>query len=303
MSLDVLCIGHAAYDLLFYVEQFPSENSKSETALSQESGGGPAANAAYLLSLWGTRCAFAGVVGDDYFGQQILAEFKSVATNTSLLEVRSDLVTPLSFVLVSRKSGSRTLVNRKVPCSPLKLELESLAGLFPRILLFDGHELEASLSALAAFPNAISLLDAGSPREGTLALAGKVTHLVASERFALQVTALPNLASADLQRSCLDALRKRFNTTIVVTLGERGLIVSNGQGCQRLPAFPVAVADTTAAGDIFHGALAYGLLEEKPLLDNLRFASMAAALSVASPGGRQSIPSVERVKAALAHAE
>lgn len=302
MSLEVLCIGQAAYDLFLYLERFPLENSKSETALSQESGGGPAANAAYLLSLWGTRCAFAGVVGDDYYGQQIVAEFRSVGADTSLLEIRADFPTPLSVILVNRQTGSRTLVNRRVQGAPLNFEPRALAGLSPKVLLFDGHELAASLAARSAFPNAITILDAGSAREGTLALADKVTYLLASERFALQETGLPNLDSADLQQACLDMLAERFGTTAVVTLGERGLIVHDGRCHDKVPAFSAAVVDTTAAGDIFHGAFAYGALNEKPLRENLRFASMTAALSVQMPGGRKSVPRLAQVKEALANA-
>ena len=144
MPLDVLCIGHAAYDILFYLERFPSENSKTEISLSLESGGGPAANAAYLLSKWGVSCAFAGVVGDDYYGQQILAEFQSVGTDTSLLEVSSGFSTPLSLILINRQTGSRTVVNRKALNSPLRLPRTALAEVSPKILLFDGHELEAA---------------------------------------------------------------------------------------------------------------------------------------------------------------
>ena len=302
MSLEVLCIGQAAYDLFLYLERFPLENSKSETALSQESGGGPAANAAYLLSLWGTRCAFAGVVGNDYYGQQIVAEFRSVGTDTSLLEIRADFSTPLSVILVNRQTGSRTLVNRRVRGAPLSCEPRALTGLSPKVLLFDGHELAASLAAQSAFPNAITILDAGSAREGTLALADKVTYLLASERFALQETGLPNLDSADLQHACLDMLAERFRTTAVVTLGESGLIVHDGRCHDKVPAFSAAVVDTTAAGDIFHGAFAYGALNEKPLRENLRFASMTAALSVQLPGGRKSVPRLAQVKEALANA-
>jgi sulfofructose kinase len=58
--IEVLCIGHAAYDLSVFVSGFPAENSKGQTDQLLESGGGPAANAAYLLSSWRVSCAFAG---------------------------------------------------------------------------------------------------------------------------------------------------------------------------------------------------------------------------------------------------
>lgn len=54
--------------------------------------------------------------------------------------------------------------------------------------------------------------------------------------------------------------------------------------------------DTTGAGDIFHGAFAYGVLQNYSLFDTLQLSSMAASLSVSTPGGRQSIPSLSQVR-------
>jgi sugar/nucleoside kinase (ribokinase family) len=54
----VLAIGTAAYDLYFPLAGWLEENRKYEIPASQESGGGPAANAAYLLSLWEVPAAW-----------------------------------------------------------------------------------------------------------------------------------------------------------------------------------------------------------------------------------------------------
>jgi sulfofructose kinase len=162
--------------------------------------------------------------------------------------------------------------------------------------------LEASLAALKAFPRASSILDAGSLREGTAALAGKVKYLVASEKFALQVSKLKGLKSQRERRLCLSRLKNRYCNIVVVTLGERGLVADNGEGYLEMSAFKTTPVDTTAAGDIFHGAFAYGLARGIGFLEVLRFASMAAALSVTKKGGRPSIPTLAHVKKALAHA-
>ena len=303
MAVEVLCIGHAAMDLSVLVDGFPQENSKGETREMLSSGGGPAANAAYLLSKWGTRCAFAGLVGNDSHGQQVRAEFEAVGTDVSLLEQRADHATPFSVILINKQNGSRTIVNRKIPAAPLQLSEASLAGMSPGVLLFDGHELSASRSALRAFPKAISILDAGSKREGTTALAGEVDYLAASQRFALQVTALPDLDTDGNRRQCVQQLCKKYDTAVVVTLGEHGLIADDGNGYFYLPAFPAKAVDTTAAGDIFHGAFAYALTQAMPFRESLRFAAMTASLSVRVPGGRASIPELDAVKKELAHAD
>jgi sulfofructose kinase len=182
---EVLAVGLASYDVSLFVDEFPRENSKLETHEMIEQGGGPAANAAYLLSLWGAGCAFAGLLGDDSYGQRISDEFQRVGTDLSLSETHPGHATSVSVIIVNTSNGSRTIVNRKTPGSALRLEACQLQSINPKVLLFDGHELEASLLALQSFPDAASILDAGSLRPGTVELAGKVKYLVAAERFAL----------------------------------------------------------------------------------------------------------------------
>ena len=301
MQAEVLCIGHAAYDISAFVETYPAENSKCETPYSLEGCGGPAANAAWLLSTWGMSCAFAGLVGDDVYGGRIRDEFLAAGTDVSLMELRAGHATPLSMILINRQNGSRTIVNRKLKDQFLRLDEAALAGCKPRVLLFDGHEPEASLLALKRFPDATSILDAGSWREGTAMLAGKVSYLAASERFALQATGMLGIGDEGSQRNCMAQLREKFATPTIVTLGERGLVMDDGTGFRHLPAFPAKAVDTTAAGDLFHGALVHAIAETLPLWEALRFASMTASLSVRKPGGRASAPTLAEVKEALAH--
>ncbi len=297
-KLDVLAIGTAAYDFSLFIEEFPRENSKAEVYEMLEGGGGPASNAAYLLSKWGVRCAFAGLLGDDYYGQRIRDEFEAVGADLSLTETRANHPTPVSFILVNTRTGSRTIVNRKAPHGVLDLRPSHWAGLSPRVLLFDGHEGDACHAALEAFPRAASILDAGSLRPGTRDLAGKVGYLVGSERFALQATGLTDLADAAQWQECMLRLRAvaRPDAVIVITLGERGLIFDDAGGCRHLPAYRVRAVDTTAAGDIFHGAFAYAILRGFPLELTLKVASLTAALSVQERGGRGSIPSLKAVR-------
>ena len=299
--MDVLCIGHAAYDLSFYVDTFPLENSKCQTETILESCGGAAANAAYLLSKWNCRCAFAGLVGDDAYGREIEASLQRVNTDVALLERRSDHPTPVSFILVNQSNGSRTIVNRSLPQATFRVDPQAWKKQQPKVLLFDGHALEASLAALAAYPDAISILDAGSQRKGTVELADRVDFVVASERFATQVTELSGLANSRRRRLCTERLRERFGAPIVVTLGEHGYVVEDDEGFRHEPAFRVQAVDTTAAGDIFHGAFAFAVQADLPFRKSLRVASAAAALSVQVRGGRPSVPALADVEALSRH--
>lgn len=293
MSVSALCVGHAAWDLCMFVGAYPAENSKTETKLLLESGGGPAANAAWLLGHWGVPTAFAAVVGQDDYGGKAVKELEDAGVDCRLVEQRTGHATPLSFIIINRNTGSRTVVNRKLPGAGLRLTRPSLQGLDPQLLLFDGHELDASLAAMEAFPSAVTVLDAGSLREGTAALAAKVHYLICSERFAAQVTGEAD-ALAD-RLACLRRLRELYGNVVVVTLGANGAIFDTGECQGHLPALSVEARDTTAAGDIFHGAFAYALLKRLTLQKALQLATVAAGLSVQRQGGRPSVPQLKTV--------
>ncbi len=299
MSVSALCIGHACWDLSMQLDSYPAENSKTETNALPESGGGPAANAAWLLGRWGVPTALAALVGQDEYGGKAVKELADAGVDCRLVEQRAGHATPVSFIIVNRATGSRTIINRKIPASSLQLTRPMLDGLNPRLLLFDGHELQASLAALEAFPSAITVLDAGSLRDGTSALAGKVRCLVCSERFARQVTGEAEVLTP--WERCLARLRGMYANVVVVTLGSSGLVFDDGSHQGHVPALPVEAKDTTAAGDIFHGAFAFGLLNGMDLERTLQLATVAAGLSVGKPGGRPSAPVLDDVLKRLAH--
>jgi sugar/nucleoside kinase (ribokinase family) len=248
--MDVLCVGHAAWDISLFVEGFPLENSKCEVRTMLESGGGPAANAAYLLSRWGVSCGIASQIGEDAYGHRMVEEFLAVGTDIAALDRLADYPTPVSVILVNEHDGSRTIVNRKVLTREMPLKKDALAGARPRVLLFDGHALEASLEAMALFPQAKTILDAGSLREGTRELAKRVDYLVCSERFARQLSELPDLESSQNQARAMAILYRHNGKPVVVTRGEREILYGTDENIERMPTFPVRALDTTAAGDI-----------------------------------------------------
>jgi len=83
--------------------------------------------------------------------------------------------------------------------------------------------------------------------------------------------------------------------TVLITLGSRGVWLSeNGQG-QRIPGYRVKAVDTIAAGDTFNGALVTALLENKPMSSAVKFAHAAAAIAVTRRGAQPSVPWREEI--------
>lgn len=78
--------------------------------------------------------------------------------------------------------------------------------------------------------------------------------------------------------------------SVIITLGSKGAFVCYDTVAEMIPALKVNALDTTAAGDIFNGALAVALAEERTLEEAVRFACKAAAISVTRPGAQSSAP-------------
>ena len=113
-----------------------------------------------------------------------------------------------------------------------------------------------------------------------------------SEAELLTGIAVNNEAAA---AKAADALLARGVQNVIITLGARGAFVAGRQGRGLVPGFKVKAVDTTAAGDVFNGALAVALAEGKSLLEAARFASAAAAISVTRLGAQTSAPRREEI--------
>ena len=71
--MKVVCVGHSTFDTTLPMKEYPTENIKYRLENHIECGGGPASNGAYLLAKWGMDTAIASVIGDDYYGDRIIA--------------------------------------------------------------------------------------------------------------------------------------------------------------------------------------------------------------------------------------
>jgi len=186
-NVDVLCVGHASYDLVFSVSHHPAEDEKIFADAFLACGGGPAANAAVTAARLGFTASFAGYLGHDLYGEKHYQELVGQGIDTHLV-VRGLSPTPLSTILV-KPGGKRALINYKGETQALPAEALDFSSIRPKAVLFDGHEplLSVSLAQRTRREGIPSVLDAGSVHEGTLALMELVDYLVCSEKFACQL--------------------------------------------------------------------------------------------------------------------
>jgi sugar/nucleoside kinase (ribokinase family) len=296
--LDVLCIGQAAYDLTFPVDEFPIENSKYEIYENIEGVGGPAANASYLLAKWGVRVGFCGIIGDDIYGQKLTEELVTAGVDLKLVKILDSFKTPLSVILVNKDNGSRTIVNRKDLVKHHLSEIDETINPEPKIILFDGHEPILTKKIIETCKNAKFIFDAGSYRDNIDELISAADYLIASEQFIRQfISKMDILSNNDNDYDiAIFKLKGMTKGKIIVTLGEQGLIYEDSGEIKKKDAIRTKPVDTTGAGDVFHGAFAYGLLKGNKFESCLDLSQVAASLSVEKYGSSKSIPSILQVR-------
>jgi len=288
LLIDVLCVGHAAYDLIFSVPHHPGPDEKCTAKALSGCGGGPAANAAVTVSRLGLRSAFAGYLGQDEFGERHLKELNDAGVTTDRI-VRGEASTPLSVVWV-KPDGLRSLVNYRENHDPLPAEPIAELPFLPKVLLFDGHEpiMAEALVEYARNRNIPTVLDAGSVHSGTENLASRVDYLVTSRVFARDFTGQEDPKKALSEMADL-------SPCVVITLGRDGLVWRNGRESGTVSAIPIAAVDTTGAGDAFHGAFSAGLARHMGWHDLLHLSNTVAALTCLRMGARTAIPTLGEV--------
>ena len=291
--MKVLCIGNAAFDVTLPLNNYPVENKKIRVDLPRvECGGGSSSNVAYLLAKWGVETYFAGVVGDDYYGEVIKKEFNDIGVNIKYLETRKGADTTTSYIINNMGNGSRTVLTHKE--NKLDMKKREIDDKFDVIFL-DGYEYDFAKDAIKANPDAIKIIDAGSLRENTVDLCKMVDYIVCSHDFAEDYTKTKvNYKDIRTLMSIYEKLKKDFQCEIIITLEDKGCFTYH-DGYKLVPSLKMKAVDSTGAGDIFHGAFTYCIINGYDLIKAMKISNITGALSVTKIGGRYSISSKEEV--------
>ena len=284
--MKVLCIGHSTYDVVIPVSSYPIENTKNRVGSEICCGGGPAANAAYLLGKWGIDTYFCGLIGNDAEGNIIEKEFKSVNVNTDYLVKDDNFKTTKSYLIVNTKNASRT----SLTCQSSKKVVDNLdIDIKPDIILIDGHEVELSKRIISDNKDAIVVIDAGRYNFNVVELCHMCNYIVCSKNFAQEYT-----KSNDVDYM-LTKMNEDFKGKVVITLEEDGCVYYDDV-VKIIKSVPLDAIDTTGAGDIFHGAFIYGIINKWDMYKILSFANTASSLSITKLTGRKSIYKLDTVR-------
>jgi sugar/nucleoside kinase (ribokinase family) len=294
-AFDAVGFGLNAVDHLCVVPRYPEEDSKTPILSFSRAAGGQAATAMVVLARFGLRAKYVGKVGGDETGAFSLESIRREGVDVSDVPAVAGVSNQLAVIIVDRRTGERTILwHRPVEIATRPEEITREKVAVGRVLLVDGHDAPAAAraAALARESRVPVVLDAETVKDGTRDLVPLVDLLVASSRFPALFT------GADDRLEALGRLRALGPRFVAMTLGREGAIALAPDGSVvRSAGFAVEAIDTTGAGDAFHGAFVYGLLQGWTVARTLDFSNAAAALNCTAAGARGRLGSLAEVEA------
>ena len=294
---DVVGLGVSTLDLLMVVEEFPDREIVFAAVDSTLQGGGPVANALVTLSRLGCRTAMIDQRGDDWRGERIFSDFVGEGVGTKWLSVCPETSSSIASILVRRKDGARAIVYSPGTCSeihPDTISEEMVAS--AKIIHLNGRHWSASLKACKiALEKGVKIsFDGGKHRyrPELSELIQKCNICIVSRQFAESHAQVCEIGPA------AKALLETGPELVVITDGEAGSwVYSDHEEPFHQKAFVCEkVIDTTGAGDAYHGAFLYGILQDYSLKKSALFASAVAAMNTQGLGGRSALPALLQVE-------
>ncbi len=310
MPGKIVVVGSLNMDLVACAPRIPVVGETMTGHTYFDEPGGKGANQAYAVAKLGGKVAMLGRVGSDDFGRRMRTNLEQVGCDVSGLHSIPNCQSGIALIFVADDGHNSIII---VPGANDRFSPEDIEA--------SQKYLDGAACVLLQLENPIPTVIAAARtarRAGARVIldpAPAPAKPLPDELFKLVDVMTPNetegailagqhpsrlnpAQAAEIGRK----LRARGAKTVVMKLGDQGCVVVEDGDPVVLPAPKVKAVDTTAAGDVFNGALAVALAEGDDLAKACRFANNAAALSVTRMGTQIATPSREEVDAFAAEA-
>lgn len=300
-------VGSANMDLVATTERVPAAGETVTGIDFRTFPGGKGANQAVGVAKLGGRCFLIGKVGQDAFGDSLLASISGAGVEVDRVGRVKDASTGIAVILVESGGENRIVVVRGANERVLPSDVDAAADMISSAaaLLV---QLEVPLSAvsravqIAHEAGVKVILDPGPAPAEPLpdSLLEMVDVITPNQLEASVLTGLTRVESqSDAERAGRRLLEKGVGTAVVKLGADGAVVVSRTREPVAIPGHRVKAVDTTAAGDTFAAALTVGIMEGLDDVEACVFANAAAAISVQRPGAQASIPTRSEVDAFL----
>ena len=297
----VITFGSLNMDLTIQCQRLPQGG---ETVAGSDlilNPGGKGGNQAVAAARAGAESQMIACVGDDIFGQEMLHALAGYGVQCSQVRTASGTASGMAFI-IRHDNDNRIILNAGaneiLEPQAVREALEKLAQPGDLFLTQFECNMDTTFDVICQ-AHAMGLYTVVNPapaKEIPPEVFSCIDLLVLNQSEAEFLSGIPAYGLTNLRRA-LDFFQSKGVSDVIITLGGDGSILRQGSQEHALPACPVEVVDTTAAGDTYIGALAAHLCRGNTMEDSARVATYAASLSLGKCGAHQSIPSLEEITA------
>lgn len=290
----IIVAGSSNMDMVVKTAHIPVPG---ETVLSGSffmNPGGKGANQAVAAARLGSEVVFISKLGNDVFGKQFSQLFSEEGIDTSFLVSDDTLPSGVALITVDQEGENSIVVasgaNASLTIDDMKDALPAIAEAGTILMQLEiPMEVVEYIAAYATLQKVKVILNPAPAAPLSETLLSYIDILTPNETEAAMIAGIPVNNIEDAKKAAILICEKGVNT-VIVTLGAKGALICEGSRCSIVEARKVQPVDSTAAGDVFNGALAVALSEGKDIQDAVRFACDAAAISVTRLGAQSSIP-------------
>ena len=293
MKKRILVIGSSNTDMTVVSDRLPERGETVLGGVFHMGPGGKGANQAVCASRLGADVTFVCKVGNDLFGDNALAGYRSEGMDVSHVP-RSDKPTGSALILVD---GQGENVISVAPGANADFTVQDMDALSPVIRGADYLLLQLEIPV----PSVVRAVEIAREAGVFVILNPAPACALPDEIFRNVSLLIPNRTELSLLsgvatdteehiREAVEKLRAAGVGNVIVTLGSAGALVCREGSYTTVPALRVQAVDTTAAGDTFCGAVCVGLSEGLSLEEAAAFATKASALTVQKVGAQNSLP-------------
>ncbi len=299
MARSIVVVGSSNTDMILKLKRIPRPG---ETILGGEfvmAAGGKGANQAVAAARAGGDVTMIARVGRDMFGERAI---DGLIENGIDVEYVSYDKAPSGVALIFVGADGENCIGvgsganaQLTPADVRRVKAAFAQADVVVMQLETPLETNKAAADLADAKKTFVILNPAPAQSLPDKLLRKISILTPNETETEQLTGV-KVTTYSSCKTAADILLRRGVKTVIITLGARGAFVATHSETRLVPGFKVKQVDTTAAGDTFNGALAVALAEGMPMINAVRFANAAGALSVTRMGAQPSVPTRQEIE-------
>ncbi len=291
--VEIIGLGEVVVDWVAEIPHFPKPDEKIDALSENHFAGGVTANYLVAVARLGAKCGFIGAVGEDQYGDFLLEDFEKEGVDHTFTIKKEKKKTPVNFIFVTK--GEKTIIQSphmkttKIDIPDLDENYIKNSKLLHTTLIH--HDVSNKAIKMAKDHEVKVSIDL----ESQIALKGwenlkgvllQADVLIPNKEGAKTIT---KSASAE---EAARVLIKKGIPIVIITLGERGALITTKEYQKQIPGYKVEkVVDTTGAGDAFNGAFSVAYwLKGWDLIKSVKYANAAAAIKIQKLGARTGMP-------------